>query len=98
MKKAFIAIIPVLTFAGVLFIAGCNTEREGKADRAVLKAGQQVSAEMVGWVAVPGGSPSVKEDKGAGVSYAVLSTHNIVPTTMDAWMAVPPTFFTKLSG
>jgi len=98
MKKALIAAIPVLTFAGVLFIAGCNTQREGKADRAILKAGQQVSADMVGWVAVPGGAPSVKEDKGAGVSYAVLARHNIVPTTMDGWMAVTPKFFAKLTG
>jgi hypothetical protein len=91
-------LLKVSTFVAVLALAvsGCNTEREkGQRDRAILKAGQQVSAEMVGWVAVPNTAPATKQDK--GLSFAVLGTHNVVPETMDGWVAINPTFFTKLS-
>ena len=57
----------VATAVLALAVSGCNTEREKNHDRAILKAGQQVSADMVGWVAVPNTAPATKKDK---VDYA----------------------------
>jgi hypothetical protein len=95
MKK--ISILSLAAFAAiVLTLAGCNTEREQGRNKAVLKGGQQVSADMVGWVAVPNTVPEVKQ--AGGVSYAVLGTHNVIPTNMDGWVATNGAFFTKLSG
>lgn len=91
-------LLKVSAFVAVLALAvsGCNTEREKGHERAILKAGQQVSADMVGWVAVPNTAPQTKQEK--DVSYAVLGTHNVVPETLDGWVAINPVFFTKLSG
>jgi predicted small secreted protein len=80
----------------VLAIAGCNTERDVGKERALLKAGQQVAPDMVGWVAVPNTVPDMRQEKGA--SYGVLSTLNVVPETLDGWVAVNPTFFASLTG
>jgi hypothetical protein len=82
--------------AMLLTLAGCNTEREKGADRGYLKAGQQVGPDMVGWVAVPNTAPEVK--KGEGYSYAVLSGHNVIPASMDSWVAINPVFFSKMSS
>lgn len=86
---------------GALMVAvsGCNTEREpGTGNRAVLKAGQQVSADMVGWVAVPNTQPHVAENKAGGYSYAELTANNVVPQSMDNWYAVPAPMFDKMTG
>lgn len=89
----------ILCFLGiVLTLAGCNTEREvGSGERAILKAGQQVSSDMVGWVAVPNSSPTSVQDKATGITYLVLASHNIVPVTVDGSFAVPPTLFAKMT-
>ena len=80
----------------VLGLAGCNTEREpGAGNKAVLKAGQQVSADMVGWVAVPNTEPKVA--KGGDVEYAVLASQNVVPGALDGWVAINPALFSKMS-
>ncbi|HYG78255.1 MAG TPA: hypothetical protein VEK08_24850 [Planctomycetota bacterium] len=86
--------LPVLF--GVILLAGCNTEREKNADRAILKAKQQVSADMVGWVAVPNTAPQTKKE--GNIAYSVLATHNVVPETLDGCVAINPAFFSKLSG
>jgi len=86
--SAFVAVL-------ALALSGCNTQVEKGSDRAILKAGQQVSADMVGWVAVPNTAPQTKKEK--EVEFAVLGTHNIVPSTLDGWVAINPAFFTKLS-
>ena len=84
--------------AGSLFLAGCNTEPEDKnVDRAILKAGQQVSEEMVGWVAVPNSTPKVVAAKEKGLTYAVLSTHQYVPASMNSWVAMTPALFAKMT-
>ena len=90
-------LLKVSTFVAVLALAvsGCNTKVEKGSDRAILQAGQQVSADMVGWVAVPNTAPATKQEK--GLSFAVLGTHNVVPSTLDGWVAINPAFFTKLS-
>lgn len=80
----------------VLGIAGCFTQRDKPGEeRATLKAGQQVSAEMVGWVAVPNTVPQMKD--AAGLKYAVLSTHNVVPPALDGWVAMNNTLFSKMA-
>jgi hypothetical protein len=89
------AITAVAVVALLVALVGCETEREVGQDRAILKAGQQVKAAMVGWVAVPNTSPKVAQDK--GISYAVISAHNIIPTAMDGWVAMNPTLFTKMT-
>jgi len=90
-------LIVLVAFLGALVItlAGCNTEREKGVERAYLKAGQQVSAEMVGWVAVPNSAPEMK--KGDAYSYGVLSAQNVIPQTMDGWVAINPVFFSKMT-
>jgi hypothetical protein len=80
--------------AMLLTLAGCNTEREKGMERAYLKAGQQVGPDMVGWVAVPNTAPEVKK---ADFSYAVLAGHNVIPATMDSWVAINPVFFSKMT-
>ncbi|HEY3323095.1 MAG TPA: hypothetical protein VGP72_21765 [Planctomycetota bacterium] len=88
--------LSILSLALAVILTGCLTQRDDKTtDRATLQAGQQVSAEMVGWVAVPPCNAQVKQDK--GISYAVLPAHCVIPKTMDEWVAVNPEFFTKLS-
>lgn len=85
--------------AVVLVLSGCNTERDpGAGERATLKAGQQVSAEMVGWVAVPNTQPQVLENKEGKYSYAVLSVNNVVAQAQDNWYAVPAVLFQKMTG
>ncbi len=81
----------------LLALSGCNTEREPSQERAVLKAGQQVSADMVGWVAVPNTAPQTQQDKNANLTYALVATHNIVPASMDTWVAMNPEFFAQLT-
>jgi len=88
----------VAMLAVLVALAGCNTEREeGQGERAVLKAGQQVSAAMVGWVAVPNTQPSLIADKDKAVSYAVVRTNNVIPSSMSSWVAINPTLFSKMS-
>jgi len=86
---AFVAVL-------ALGIAGCNTKVEEGKDYAVLKKGQQVSGQMVGWVAVVPSFPVVK--KQGDWSYALLSSNNVVEPPQDGWVAVNPSFFTQLSG
>lgn len=94
MKTTILKISACVAVLG-LAVSGCNTEREKGHERAILKAGQQVSAEMVGWVAVPNTAPQTKQEK--SISFAVLGTHNVVPETLDGWVAINPSFFSKLS-
>jgi len=95
MKRTGMLLVP---FALALFLSvvGCNT-RPDNADeaRATLQAGQQVSADMVGWVALPNTVPEAKQS--GGLSYAVLATHNIVPAKLNGWGAVNSAFFTKMT-
>jgi len=80
----------------VLGSTGCFTKRDKPdEERALLHAGQQVSADMVGWVAVPNTAPEVR--KHDALSYAVLATHNVVSATVDGWVAMNPSFFAKLA-
>jgi predicted small secreted protein len=96
MKKTLFSIIAVCAL--VLVVSGCNTEREqGGEERAVLKAGQQVSAEMVGWVAVPNTAPATTVDKDKNVTYAVVLTNNVVPRSLNNWIAMNPALFTKMT-
>ena len=89
-------LLVALALALVLGATGCFTKRDKPdEERAILHAGQQVSADMVGWVAVPNTAPEVR--KAAALSYAVLSTHNVVPAAVDGWVAMNPSFFAKLS-
>ncbi|HYF49551.1 MAG TPA: hypothetical protein VEJ63_09105 [Planctomycetota bacterium] len=91
-------ILSIAMLGMVVALVGCNTEREqGQGERAVLKAGQQVSADMVGWVAVPNTQPAVTADKDKAVSYAVVQTNNVVPASMDSWVAVNTALFTKMT-
>jgi hypothetical protein len=85
-----------LALALVLGSTGCFTKRDNPAeDRALLHAGQQVSADMVGWVAVPNTAPALR--KQGDLSYAVLSAHNVVSAAVDGWVAMNPAFFAKLA-
>jgi hypothetical protein len=91
--------LSALLLASLLFVLyGCNTEREvGEGDRAILKAGQQVSAEMVGWVAVPNTAPAVSTNKESNVTYAVVTTNNVIPAKLNGWVAMNPALFTKMT-
>ena len=89
-------VLVALALALVLGSTGCFTKRDKPdEERAILHAGQQISADMVGWVAVPNTAPEVR--KAAALSYAVLATHNVVPAAVDSWVAMNPSFFAKLS-
>jgi hypothetical protein len=88
-------VLALFAVALVLGAAGCFTQREDpKEDRTILKAGQQVSADMVGWVAVPNTVPDVKS---GAIAYAVLAAQNVVPAKMNGWVAVNPAFFAKMT-
>src|SRR5690242_318958 len=92
MKKMMLGL-----FASVVFLAGCQTERdEGQGDRATLKGGQVITYDMTGWVAVPYSVPDVK--KASNVNYAVLTAYNVVPVNLQDWIAVNPKLFSKMSG
>lgn len=95
--KAMLA--PIAVGALVLALAGCDTERDkGGQMRATLKAGQKVSNDMTGWVALPGATePNIKKDDSKGISYAVLGANNLVPYALNNWVAINPAFFTKLT-
>ncbi|MGD0094403.1 MAG: hypothetical protein ABSE73_31225 [Planctomycetota bacterium] len=95
MKPANILFV-LVALALALGAGGCFTERDNpKEERAILKAGQQVSADMVGWVAVPNTAPEMR--KSAELSYAVISAHNVVPAALGGWVAMNPAFFAKLT-
>jgi len=96
MSKLHLLAIPVLVGASLLTLSGCNTERDKGSSRATLKAKQQISGDMVGWVAVPGTVPQSKKE--ANLSYAVLATDNLIPTSLEGAVAINPVFFSKLSG
>ncbi|MCY3019906.1 MAG: hypothetical protein NTW87_12865 [Planctomycetota bacterium] len=98
MKRAYTVFFSVAVAALLVSLAGCFTEREalGK-DRAILKGGQQVSGDMVGWVAVPNTAPEMRQEKNRNISYAVLSTHNVIPENLSGWVAMNPSFFAKMT-
>jgi hypothetical protein len=92
------SILSTVVIAGlVLALSGCNTEREAGTERAILKAGQQVSGDMVGWVAVPNTSPALTTNKDKNVTYAVISANNVVPDSMNGWVAIDPSLFAKMT-
>jgi hypothetical protein len=97
--KSHAIIFPALFAAAVMLgLAGCNTEREpGGENKAILKAGQQVSADMVGWVAVPNTAPVMQENKEQKIPYGVLAAHNVIPAALNGWLAMPPVLFQKMS-
>ena len=98
MKTILTASVVTGILALGLALTGCNTEREKDlGDRALLKAGQQVSEDMVGWVAVPNTAPKLEQNKTAGITYGVLAAHNVVPAGMDNWYAVNPALFAKMT-
>ncbi|MFH0939407.1 MAG: hypothetical protein V1899_09025 [Planctomycetota bacterium] len=82
---------------GSLILIGCNTIVEKGETRAILKAGQQISEDMVGWVAVPNSTPAiVKKEK--GLTYAVIATHQYIPASLNGWVAMTPTLFSEMTG
>ena len=87
---------------GALFLSGCDNRQENEyrsSGQVHLKAGDKVSSSMVGWVAMPSTSaPEIKKDDSKSLSYAILSGNNIVPDSMQGWVAINPIFFTKMSG
>lgn len=80
----------------LLVLSGCNTKVEEGKHYAILKKGQQVSAAMTGWVAIPPSFPEVKKE--GDWSYAILANNNVVEPNTDGWVAINPKFFTELSG
>lgn len=93
MKNIFVLSVAVLLLA----FAGCFTEREaGQGNRALLKGGQAVAADMDGWVAVPNTSPAIT--KSGDLNYAVLAANNVTTPAMDGWVALNPACFAKLTG
>src|SRR5258708_17355353 len=94
-------IISAAALFATLVLAGCNTKREPGQERAIIHGGQQVSGSMVGWVAVPDTSPEMKSDDGKvigeKINYAVLAAHNIIPGTLNGWVAINPIFFSKMT-
>ena len=89
----FLAIL----LAGSFILVGCNTIVEKGETRAILKAGQQVSEEMVGWVAVPNSAPAIVKKDNA-LTYAVLATHQYIPASLNGWVAMTPTLFSEMTG
>ena len=90
------AIVAALTL--VLVGCGCDNDNdEYRGGRTMLRGGKKVSSNISGWVAIPGAEPKLTEDKAAHISYAVLSTHQVVPASMNNWKAVPAKLFKIIS-
>lgn len=98
MKRSTISSLAVLTLVA-LVLGGCDADNtQSRGGRAFLRGGKHVPSNLVGWVAVPGAEPKITDDKDAGISYAVLSTHNLIPGSISGWVALKPALFTKMSG
>jgi|GEM_PF-6061276 len=91
-------IVPVLLAALLVGLSGCDSQRDPGLQRATLKGGKKVSQDMVGWVAMPGTvAPEIKQDKDKGVTYALLSTDNVVSGETNGWIAINPKYFSKFA-
>jgi hypothetical protein len=98
MKRSTLCSLAALTVVA-LILGGCDADNtQSRSGRAFLKGGKHVPSNLVGWVAVPGAEPKVTEDKNVGISYAVLSTHNLIPGSISGWVALKPALFAKMSG
>jgi hypothetical protein len=98
MKRHAFLFLSLFAAALMLGLAGCNTERDKEdSDRAILKAGQQVSADMVNWVAVPNAQPITKLDKESKIHYAILPANVVIPASLNGWSAMPPELFERMS-
>ncbi len=88
----------------MLLLPGCFLKREEGQTRTVLKKGWQVAEDMKGWVAVPNHEPvklehPEKEVKdGKEISAYRLATHDILPATMEGWVAINTVAFKRYSG
>jgi hypothetical protein len=98
MTRTTLVSLVALTLAGMVLV-GCDADNtQTRYGRTYLKGGKKVPSNLVGWVAVPGSEPKVTDDKNAAISYAVLSSHNIVPGSISGWVALKPALFAKMSG
>jgi len=97
-SKLFLRSVAVLA---LLCGLGCDNDRDSSSyvgGKYLLRPGKHVSSQIAGWVAVPGNEPKTIDDKTSGLSYAVLTTHDVVPSTMSGWVAINPSLFAKMSG
>ena len=81
-----------------LVLSGCDSDNDTRFGHIYLRGGKKVPSRLQGWVAVQGNSPKVVEDKNAGISYAILATHDVVSSEINGWVAVKPGLFAKMSG
>ena len=90
----------VVTTALAVLLSGCDADNvnERTGGRAYLRGGHGVPSNLSGWVAVPGTEPKATLDKNSGVTYAVLKTHDLVPSSMSNWGAMTPQLFLAASG
>lgn len=83
-------------------LSGCRLKREaGQRDRVILRAGRQVPRSMAGWTAVPPREPVIVRPVGAvdgkRIVYAWLATDEVVPESMDRWVAMPEKMFSAMA-
>ncbi len=93
-----IAVVAVCVLT--VLLSGCDADNvnERGGGRAYLRGGHKVPSNLSGWIAVPGAEPKPTQDKNTGITFAVLKTHDVVPSTMNSWGAMTPQLFLAASG